>query len=178
MGAKGTSVKAQLSGGTRTSVGDAESVINRARSSAAVRREVYGLFLDDDPVVAMRASYVAMKLAEMDPATTHPFKDLLLENLPNYRQQEVRWHVPQLLVHLELTDEQRRRAYTAVMEWSETDKSKIVAYYGLQAAAEFAEVDDELLSDLIPRLRALNARGATSISNRCAKIAKQLEIEL
>ncbi|MFM7252247.1 MAG: hypothetical protein ACKO27_04175 [Ilumatobacteraceae bacterium] len=56
--------------------------------------------------------------------------------------------------------------------------SKIVAYYGLQAAANFAEVDDALLEDLIPRLRKLNARGAKSVSNRCRKIAKQLEIEL
>jgi hypothetical protein len=35
-----------------------------------------------------------------------------------------------------------------------------------------------LLEDLIPRLRKLNARGAKSISNRCKKIAKQLEIDL
>ncbi len=64
------------------------------------------------------------------------------------------------------------------MEWSETDASKIVAYYGLQAAATFAEVDVALLEDLIPRLRKLNARGAKTESNRCRKIAKQLEIEL
>jgi len=39
-------------------------------------------------------------------------------------------------------------------------------------------VDDALLEDLIPRLRKLNACGAKSVSNRCKKIAKQLEIEL
>ena len=48
----------------------------------------------------------------------------------------------------------------------------------LQAAADFAEVDDALLEDFIPRLRKLNARGAKSVSNRCKKIAKQLGIEL
>jgi hypothetical protein len=103
---------------------------------------------------------------------------LILKNLSNYTQQEVRWHVPQLLVYMKLTQAERRKAYAVIMEWSETDTSKIVAYYGLQAAANFAEVDDALLEDLIPRLRKLNARGAKSVSNRCKKIAKQLEIEL
>jgi hypothetical protein len=172
------SVREQLAGGTRTSVGEAEQVVKKALTVVPLRREIYELFLDDDPVVAMRASYVAMKLAQSDPATTQEFKKMLLKNLSLYRQQEVRWHVPQILVHMKLTAAERRKAYEVVMEWSETDASKIVAYYGLQAAADFAEVDDALLEDFIPRLRKLNARGAKSVSNRCKKIAKQLDIEL
>jgi hypothetical protein len=172
------SVREQLAGGTRTSVGEAEQVVKKALSSSALRDEIYDLFLDDDPVVAMRASYVAMKLAQSDPAAAQEFKKMLLKNLSHYTQQEVRWHVPQILVHMKLTAAERRNAYEVVMEWSETDASKIVAYYGLQAAADFAEADDALLEDLILRLRKLNARGAKSVSNRCKKIAKQLEIEL
>jgi len=171
------SVREQLAGGTRTSVGEAEQVVKKALTVVPLRREIYELFLDDDPVVAMRASYVAMKLAQSDPATAQEFKKMLLKNLSLYRQQEVRWHVPQILVHMKLTAAERRKAYEVVME-SETDASKIVAYYGLQAAADFAEVDDALLEDFIPRLRKLNARGAKSVSNRCKKIAKQLDIEL
>jgi len=172
------SVREQLAGGTRTSVGEAEQVVKTALTVVPLRREIYELFLDDDPVVAMRASYVAMKLAQSDPSTAQEFKKMLLKNLSLYRQQEVRWHVPQILVHMKLTAAERRKAYEVVMEWSETDASKIVAYYGLQAAADFAEVDDALLEDFIPRLRKLNARGAKSVSNRCKKIAKQLDIEL
>ena len=172
------SVREQLAGGTRTSVGDAEQVVKKALASVPLRREIYELFLDDDPVVAMRASYVAMKLAQSDPAAAQEFKKMLLKNLSHYTQQEVRWHVPQILVHMKLTAAERRKAYEVVMEWSETDASKIVAYYGLQAAADFAEVDDALLEDFIPRLRKLNARGAKSVSNRCKKIAKQVDIEL
>ena len=172
------SVREQLAGGTRTSVGEAEQVVKKALTVVPLRREIYELFLDDDPVVAMRASYVAMKLAQSDPATAQEFKKMLLKNLSLCRQQEVRWHVPQILVHMKLTAAERRKAYEVVMEWSETDASKIVAYYGLQAAADFAEVDDALLEDFIPRLRKLNARGAKSVSNRCKKIANQLDIEL
>jgi hypothetical protein len=167
-----------LSGGTRTSVGEADKVITSLLKSDKGLSEIYDLFLDTDPVVAMRASYVAMRLAEQKPETVKPFTKDLFKNLPLYTQQEVRWHIPQLLVHLDLTKTQKRKAYETVMEWAETDKSKIVGYYGLQAAADFAETDEVLLQDFLPRLRAANRSGAKSIQNRCKKIAKQLDIEL
>ena len=170
--------KELLSGGTRTSVGEADQVIAKLLKSDAGLSEIYDLFLDKDPVVAMRASYVAMRLAEQKPETVKPFTKDLFKNFPLYTQQEVRWHIPQLLVHLELTKGQKKKAYETVMEWAETDKSKIVGYYGLQAAADFAETDEALLQDFIPRIRAANRSGAKSIQNRCKKIAKQLDIEL
>ena len=167
-----------LSGGTRTSIGDADQVIQKLLKSPSGLAEVYKLFLDEDPVVAMRASYVAMRVAEQKPESVKPFSKDLLKNLDLYTQQEVRWHIPQLLVHLDLTKAQKRRAYEVVMEWAETDKSKIVGYYGFQAAADFAETNQALLQDFIPRIRKANRTGAKSIQNRCKKIAKQLGIEL
>lgn len=170
--------KEVLSGGNRTSVGEADQVITRVLKAPSGLDEIYSLFLDEDPVVAMRASYVAMRVAEQKPESVKPFTKDLLKNLELYTQQEVRWHIPQLLVHLDLTKAQRKRAYEVVMDWAETDKSKIVGYYGFQAAADFAENDEALLQDFIPRIRKANKTGAKSIQNRCKKIAKQLGIDL
>jgi hypothetical protein len=167
-----------LSGGTRTSVGDADQLIRKLLKAPSGLSEIYRLFLDEDPVVAMRASYVAMRVAEQKPESVEPFAKDLLKNLNLYNQQEVRWHIPQLLVHLHLTKAQKKKAYEVVMGWAETDKSKIVGYYGFQAAADFAETDQALLQDFIPRIRKANKTGAKSIQNRCKKIAKQLDIEL
>ena len=172
------SVREKLTGGTRTSVGSADEVIQKLLKNTVGLSVIYDLFLDEDPVVAMRASYVAMKVAEQKPDSVEPFAKDLLKNLNLYTQQEVRWHIPQLLAHLNLTLAQRRKAYEVLMEWSETDKSKIVGYYGLQAAADFAEMDEALLQDFIPRIRKANRTGAKSIQNRCKKIAKQLDIEI
>jgi hypothetical protein len=171
-------VRDTLSGGTRTSIGDADQVIQKLLKAPSGLAEVYKLFLDEDPVIAMRSSYVAMRVAEQKPESVKPFTKDLLKNLEHYTQQEVRWHIPQLLVHAELTKAQRHRAYEVIMDWAETDKSKIVGYYGLQAAADFAEVDEVLLQDFIPRIRKANKSGAKSIQNRCKKIAKQLDIAL
>ena len=171
-------LKDVLSGGTRTSVGDADQVITKLLKAPAGLTEDYKLFLDEDPVVAMRASYVAMRVAEQKPESVKPFAKDLLKNLELYTQQEVRWHIPQLLVHLDLTKAQKKKAYEVIMDWAETDKSKIVGYYGFQAAADFAETDADLLKDFIPRIRKANKTGAKSIQNRCKKIAKQLDIAL
>jgi hypothetical protein len=172
------SLKDKISGGTRTSVGNADTVIQAFLKNPSGLSEVYDLFLDSDPVVAMRSSYIAMRIAEQNPDSVKPFTKDLLKNLERYTQQEVRWHIPQLLVHLDLTKAQKRRAYEVIMNWAETDKSKIVGYYGFQAAADFAETDEVLLQDFIPRIKAANKTGAKSIQNRCKKIAKQLDIEL
>ena len=173
-----SAVRKLLTGGTRTSVGEADQVIQKLLKAPSGLKEIYSLFLDDDPVVAMRASYVAMRVAEQKPESVEPFSKALLKDLELYTQQEVRWHIPQLLVHLNLTKTQKRRAYEVVMNWAETDKSKIVGYYGFQAAADFAETDELLLEDFIPRIRQANKAGAKSIQNRCKKIAKQLDIAL
>jgi hypothetical protein len=171
-------IREKLTGGTRTSVGSSDEVIQKLLKNSAGLSVIYDLFLDEDPVVAMRASYVAMKVAEQKPDSVAPFAKELLKNLNLYTQQEVRWHIPQLLAHLKLTSAQKRKAYEVLMEWSETDKSKIVGYYCLQTAANFAEEDDKLLEDFIPRLKKINKTGAKSIQNRSKKIAKQLGIVL
>lgn len=171
-------VREKLTGGTRTSVGSADEVIQKLLKNSDGLPAIYDLFLDEDPVVAMRASYVAMKVAEQKPDSVEPFAKDLLRNLNLYTQQEVRWHIPQLLAHLNLSLAQRRKAYEVLMQWSETDKSKIVGYYSLQTAANFAETDDKILQDFIPRLKKANKLGAKSIQNRCKKIAKQLGIVL
>ncbi len=171
-------INEMLSGGTRTSVGNSDQLIAALGAESFGLADVYRLFLDDDPVVAMRSSYVAMRVAEQKPESVKPFAAGLLRNLELYTQQKVRWHIPQLLVHLELTKAQKKRAYNVVMEWAETDKSKIVGYYGFQAAADFAQTDQTLLADFIPRIRKANESGSKSIQNRCKKIAEQLGISL
>ena len=75
------SVREKLTGGTRTSVGAAEEVIQKFVKNKAGLSGIYDLFLDEDPVVAMRASYVAMKVAEQKPDSVEPFAKDLLKNL-------------------------------------------------------------------------------------------------
>lgn len=171
-------LRAALSGGARSSIGNADNVIRDSLKDPLLLKEVYGLFLDDDPVVAMRASYVAMRVAESSPDSVKPYGDELMKSLELYVEKEVRWHVPQLLTRLDLTPQQRARAYEIVMNWAETDPSKIVGYYGFQAAAELASSDTALMKDFIPRLQRASTSEAKSIRNSCKKIAERFNIDI
>ncbi len=171
-------IRESLSGGNRTSVGRAAEIIDQALGSATVLDAVYSLFFDEDPVIVMRSSYVAMRVAEKQPASVEPHLEMLLARLDDFKQQEIRWHIPQLLMHVSLNDTQRRGVYRELMHWAETDPSKIVPYYSLPTAAKLATEDAQLMSDFLPRLRALSGSPAKSVANRCKKIAKSLKIEL
>lgn len=171
-------IRKSLTGGNRTSVGQAADIVAVCLKSDPTLDEVYRLFDDVDPLVVMRSSYVAMKVAQQKPESVKRFKSMILEKLDTYKQQEIRWHIPQFLMHLELDDSESRRAYTVLMHWAETDSSKIVAYYCLPTAARLAQLTDGLMIDFLPRLKALNELGAKSVSNRCKKIAKQLKVDL
>jgi hypothetical protein len=168
----------ELLGGNRTSVGNAQQVIAEVLKSPKKLEEIYSLFFDDDPVIVMRSSYVAMRVAEQKPESVEPYKKRLLTDLRKYKQQEIRWHIPQLLMHVTLTKAEQNKAYSQLMEWAETDSSKIVAYYCLPTAAKFASQNPELFNDFVPRLKKLSNLGAKSVSNRCKKIAKELGVTL
>ena len=168
----------RLIGGNRTSVGDSQDVINELERSGERLNEIYSLFFDEDPVVVMRSSYVAMKYAEINPQSVAPFKQFLLENLIKFRQQELRWHIPQLFNYIVLSGDEVDKAYLTFMEWAEKDKSKIVAYYSLQTAANIIELYPGLRKDFLPRLQKLSMSYSKSVQNRCKKIAKQLNIDL
>ena len=75
-----STVRKLLTGGTRTSVGEADQVIQKLLKAPSGLSEIYNLFLDEDPVVAMRASYVAMRVAEQKPESVEPFAKELLNN--------------------------------------------------------------------------------------------------
>ncbi|MCX6039886.1 MAG: hypothetical protein NTV69_01955 [Caldilinea sp.] len=113
----------RLLGGNRTSVGDSQDVINELERSGERLNEIYSLFFDEDPVVVMRSSYVAMKYAEINPHSVAPFKQFLLENLNKFRQQELRWHIPQLFNYIVLSGDEVDKAYLTFMEWAEKDNS-------------------------------------------------------
>lgn len=88
-----SNLKNQLTGGNRTSIGEAQAVIQDVLMSPNQLKEIYSLFFDDDPVVVMRSR----------------FKKSLLAGLEKFKQQELRWHIPQLLVHLPLVPTEKEK---------------------------------------------------------------------
>jgi HEAT repeat protein len=81
-------------------------------------------------------------------------------------QQEVRWHVAQLLPRLALTPPQRAQAITILRGFLDDD-SRIVRTIAIQAVADLAEHDEEMRSWVRPLLAELTVPAR----RRCAAAA-------
>jgi hypothetical protein len=165
----------KLSGGKITSAGSADEVVEMVKKNSNLTNEVFNLFLDDDPIVAMRSSYVFMKLSKLESKLILPFKKKIIKNLPNYNHKEVKWHIPQILLVMDLTIKEAENAYSTLMEWAEGKDGNIVVYYSLEAAYKIAKNNKNLMNDFLPRLKKINKTDAKIVKNRIKKIADDLK---
>ena len=104
--------------------------------------------LVDDPLIRMRATDAIEKITTHHPEYLTPYAAQLLHEVGPLEQQEVRWHVAQLLSRLDLTADERRMA-VMLLNCDLEDESKIVKTFAMQALADLALVDAELRPEIV-----------------------------
>ncbi len=97
----------RLQGGDRRSIGRVAEVVAEVLSNPDRFGELIAGMQHPDPVVRMRAADAAEKVSADHPDYLSRYKDELLHQIAQSTQQEVRWHVAQMLPRLALSaDEQ------------------------------------------------------------------------
>ncbi len=86
-------------------------------------------------------------------------------------QQELRWHLCQILPRLRLTAAQRARAAALALRW-QADPSRIVRTFALQALADLASQDATLRPIALAALRGAEITGTPAMRARARKILK------
>lgn len=162
-------VLAKLKGGDRRSIGRADGVVADVLDNPRLFDAVIAGMLHHDPVVRMRAADVAEKVTRVHPEYLQRYKAMLLEEVAQVEQQEVRWHVAQMLPRLELSDEERAEAVEILLGYLE-DESKIVKTSSMQALADLAEQDARLKEQVIPLLEELTRTGSPAMRSRGRKL--------
>jgi HEAT repeat protein len=163
----------KLAGGDRRSIGRADEVAAQVLDDLDLLDIVFEGILSLDPVVRMRAADVAEKVSAAHPECLRRFKAKLLGEIADLDQQEVRWHVAQMLPRLELSDEERAAALDILFRYLE-DQSRIVKTFAMQALADLA-LDDQLLRPrVIPILQQLTATGSPAMRSRGRKLLEKL----
>lgn len=109
-----------------------EILVNPAIASAAVR-----LLDADDPVVRSRAADALEKASRERPALIQSYRRTLLRLAKTAKQQEIKWHVAQMLPRLRLNPRERSGAISALRGYA-NDPSQIVQVCALQALWEVA----------------------------------------
>jgi HEAT repeat protein len=159
----------KLTGGDRRSIGRVDEVIAAVRQDPALFAVLIDGMEADDPLVRMRSADAIEKLTVDHPDWLCPHKDRILNDISAVSQQEVRWHLAQILPRLSLTAAERRQAVELLKSYL-SDGSAIVRTFSLQALADLAERDASLLPEVTALLEERLQSGSKAEQSRARKL--------
>ena len=169
-----TNLLNKLSGGDRRSIGQSNKVAALVLRRPTLFPELMRGLWDSDPLIRMRAADAAEKVSLRRPDLLQPFKTKLLRLLDETTQQELRWHLAQMIPRLRLSKKDRMRA-ASVFRFHLGNQSSIVKTNAMQAMADLASIDDELLPEVKKLLTTLTEVGTAAMRARGRKLLQQLE---
>ncbi len=129
---------------------------------------IEGLFTNE-PGLRMRCAGVLEKVTAQRPEWLRPYKDVLLHQVPEIGQQEVRWHLAQMLPRLELTAAERDHARTVLTGFLSA-RSSILKALAMQGLADLAMRDDAMRCEVIPLIERLTLTGTPAMRARGRKL--------
>jgi hypothetical protein len=164
----------KLAGGDRRSIGRANEVVADVLDDPTLFDSVFRGMLGDDPLIRMRAADAVEKVTAQRPDYLQPFKQKLLRQVAGSRQQEVRWHVAQMLPRLALRRPELAVAVETLLDYL-ADESSIVKTFAMQALADFAEREVFLRERVIKVLQRCTREGSPAMKSRGRKLLKSLQ---
>jgi hypothetical protein len=163
----------KLAGGDRRSIGNSNEVVADVIRDPSLFEPVFNGMLNDDPLIRMRSADAVEKISAKHPEYLQPYKEQLIKQVAKSEQQEVRWHVAQMIPHLDLTREEQTTVLEILYDYLH-DKSNIVKTFSMQALADLAEKDINLRAKVIPLLEELTRTGSPSMKSRGQKLLHKL----
>jgi HEAT repeat protein len=159
----------KLDAGDGRTIGRSNEVAAEIAKNPALFAEVFEAMLHPDPRIRMRAADAIEKATVVRPELLQPHKRAILQRVAKIDQQEIRWHVAQMLPRLRLTAKERNRAVEILLGYLE-DKSSIVKTFAMQALADLAPKDPRVIS----LLEFLTTTGTPAMRARGRKLLARL----
>ncbi len=163
----------RLTGGDFRSIGDSEQVAADVLTNPSLFPGLFAGLTHPDALIRMRAADATEKVTTARPDLLQPFKPRLLKEVASINQQEVRWHVAQMIPRLALTKSERRKAVDILKSYL-SDKSSIVKTFSMQALADLAGQDESLKPEIVPLFKELTRTGTSAMQSRGKKLLKQM----
>jgi uncharacterized protein (DUF2164 family) len=163
-----------LSGADRRSIGRSAEVVALVLKQPALFAELIQGLRAADPLVRMRAADAAEKVSLQQPDLLRPFRAALLRLLDEASEQELRWHLAQMVPRLPLTKKERDRVASTFRRYLH-DRSSIVKTCALQALVDIAAKDEFLIPETKTLLQDSVRNGTAAMKARARKLLCQLE---
>jgi hypothetical protein len=164
----------KLDGGDRRSIGRSGQVVAEVLADPDLFEVVFAGMSATNPLVCMRCADAVEKITAQRPEFLGAYKARLLKLAATAGQQEVRWHIAQLVSRVEWKRAERRKVAAILSEYL-ADASKIVKTFAMQALADIAAQDAELRAPIVQRLEKLTRVGSPAMKARGRKLLARLK---
>lgn len=159
-----------LKGGDLRSIGNADKVSRVIAKDAHGFDRVFKAIFTDDPLLRMRAADSIEKVSRSNPVLLQKYKKKLLNSLETFDQQEVRWHVAQMISYIKLNIQEAHFVAKILTNWIKTDKSHIVKVNSMQAIWDISNSIPEIKPQAIKLINEQMESGIPSIVSRGKKL--------
>jgi|SRR6266852_9694903 predicted thioredoxin/glutaredoxin len=95
-------VLSKLAGGDRRSIGKSNQVVADVIHDPTLFGLVFNGMLSDDPLIRIRSADAIEKITVKHPEYLQLYKEKLIKHVATREQQEVRWHIAQMIPRLQL----------------------------------------------------------------------------
>ena len=164
----------KLEGGDRRSIGRVGEVVEDVlNDSSLFEILIDGLFMDD-PLIRMRAADAIEKITADFPEYLQPFKQRLIYLSGQTAQQEVKWHLSQILPRLPLESKDKEIVIKNLFSYL-NDQSKIVVTFAMQALADLTIKEPDITARVTRAIETLTQTGSPAIRSRGKKLLTQLK---
>jgi HEAT repeat protein len=163
----------KLRGGDLRSIGRSNEVAAAIREKPSLMQDVFRGLGSDDPVVRARSADAIEKASKNDPSLLAPFKKEIIAILKRDVQQEVCWHMAQIVPRLMYTPSEKKGIAATLKKYLE-HKSAIVQVSAMEALTELAESNGEGLPEVTNMIHRQMKTGSPAVRARGRKLLKRL----
>ena len=167
-------IREVLSGGDLRSVGHVDAVVAYVGNDPDRFSELMTGLTDDRPVVRMRSADAMEKVTRRHPKLLRAHQASLFEQLQIATQQEVRWHLAQLMPRMTWTEEEASDIVRVLTDWIAAETSAIVIVNALQAMFDLSAMHPRFRDELKALLETQLAAGSPAVKSRAKKLLHKL----
>lgn len=167
-------IRELLNGGDLRSIGHVDEVVEFVGNDQDRFNELMTGLTDDRPVVRMRSADAIEKLTRRHPELLHAHQTTLFQQLHTTPQQEVRWHLAQLMPRLTWTEQETADIVHVLIGWIDTESSAIVIVNSLQAIFDLSVVHPQHCDELKALLESQLEAGSPAVKSRSKKLLRNM----
>ncbi|WP_058764279.1 hypothetical protein [Exiguobacterium chiriqhucha] len=167
-------IREVLSGGDLRSIGHVDAVVAYVGNDPDRFSELMTGLTDDRPVVRMRSADAIEKVTRRHPKLLQAHQASLSQQLHRAIQQEVRWHLAQLMPRLTWTEDEAADIVQMLTDWIDTETSNIVIVNSLQAIFDLSAMHPRFRDDLKTLLESQLETGSPAVKSRAKKLLHKL----